>query len=751
MINDSIKKPDVRSELLRQLTCAVQFKDLSGGMRLIEQARTHLADRDDPRTGQFRRLEAELHYLSQDYTKALASARIAASLLSPFGETEELAEAFLVAGKALFNLGKYKEAETAFLDAESLYRRNDNFTGQLIATNQLARISFVRAEYKNALKYLLEAVKLADRAGEKRRLAYLWGNIGRVYTMLGSFKKASEALSMNLAISDELNDDQEIAKALLSLGYIELLSEQFEKAAKRFDDAYPILVREKMARELVMHQTFAGELKLRCGEFSAAEHQLNDAVDTARALAPETSLVVTPIRLLAEVKLATGDIAGASRLANKALALAGKIGETLEKGIALRILGQIAAADNDSTGTDEAENLFAESLTVFDEINARFERAETMVAMTSCGIGSLRRRLASLFRAGDLYRDLGIASKYTKTQNMINKIESGPAAYGAMNAAPTDEGPVIVTGNRQLRQVMTQLRQAASSSQLPVLLIGETGTGKDLLARYYHAHSGRQGEFVAVNCAAFPDALLEAELFGYRKGAFTGADADKDGLLHRANGGTFFLDEIGEMSLASQAKLLTVLESCRARRLGDNREYELDVRFIAATNSDVTSMIEEESFRRDLFYRLSGLTFKVPSLAERPEDIPLLIHHFLKKEGVLGDDGQLDPSLISEFSSRLWPGNVRQLESEIKKLVLFSTMAREDSLGDLAGVLVQNDNDAQTTSLFNQVEQFERALILKALRQANWNKSQAARALSIHESTLRAKMKRYRLSEAAIS
>ncbi len=750
MTQHSIKKPDARSELLRQLTCAVQFKDLSGGMRLAEQARTDMTDRDDPRIGQFRRLEAELYYLSEEYTKALASARIATSLLSPFGETEELAEAFLVAGKALFNLGKYKEAETAFLDAESLFRRNDNFTGKLIATNQLARISFVRAEYKNALKYLLEAVKLADRTGEKRRLAYLWGNIGRVYTMLGKFRKASEALSLNLAISEELNDDQEIAKALLSLGYIELLSEQFEKAAQRFDEAFPILVREKMARELIMHQTFTGELKLRCGEFSAAEHLLNEAVDAARNLAPETSLVVTAVRLLAEVKLANGDLTGASRLANKALALARKIGETLEKGAALRLLGQIAAAEHDAD-QQKAEDLFAESLLVFDEINARFERAETMVAMSSCGIGSVRRRLASLFRAGDLYRDLGIGSKYAKTQNMINKIESRHTDGELSAVESSDDGPVIVTANRHVKQVMTQLRQAAVSSQLPVLLIGETGTGKDLMARYYHAHSGRQGEFVAINCAAFPETLLEAELFGYRKGAFTGADADKEGLLHRANGGTFFLDEIGELSPASQAKLLTVLESYRARRLGDNDEVDLDIRFIAATNSDLTTMIEEGTFRRDLFYRLSGLTFKIPSLAERPEDIPLLIHHFLKGEGVLDDDSQVDPSLISEFSSRPWPGNVRQLESEVKKLVLFSTMAREDSLGDLAGVLVQNENDAQTTSLFNQVEQFERALILKALRQAHWNKSQAARALSIHESTLRAKMKRYRLNEAAIS
>jgi transcriptional regulator with PAS, ATPase and Fis domain len=291
----------------------------------------------------------------------------------------------------------------------------------------------------------------------------------------------------------------------------------------------------------------------------------------------------------------------------------------------------------------------------------------------------------------------------------------------------------------------------AARSEIPVLLVGETGTGKDLLARHYHLHTGRPGEFVAVNCAAFPDTLIESELFGYRKGAFTGASSDKEGLLQRANGGTFFLDEVGELSLASQAKLLTVIETCRTRRLGDTTEHTLDVRFIAATNCDLEAMVEEGTFRRDLYYRLSGIMFRIPPLTERPEDIPLLIHHFLKKEGVLGDTDQVDATLIAEFSSRSWPGNVRQLESEIRKLTLFSTMAREDSLGDLAGVLVQNDDDSQTVSLFNQVEQFERALIVKALRQANWNKSQAARSLSIHESTLRAKMKRYDISEAAVS
>jgi len=746
------EKPDVRPELLRQLSCAIRFGDLAGGMRLVEKTRATMSDTRDIHAGRFRRLEAELFYLSGDYAKALASTRIAASVLAPCGETADLAEVFLLTGKALTNLGKYKEAETAFLDAESLFRRTENIAGRISAANQLARVSFIRSEYKNALKYLLEAVKLADQLGDKRQIAYLSGNIGRVYTLLGNFKKASESLTFNLDISTGLGDDRETAKALLSLGYIEMQSECYEKAEEYFGQAYPLLVKEKMRREIVMYQTYIGELKTRLGDYAAARRFLNDAVDSARILSPESSLMVAPLRLLAELELAENHLTTAAQLANRALTLARQVGETLEIGAAWRVLARISAAANSVPSHDDHKtaDLFAQALEVFEEVDARFERAETLVMMAVAGVGSPRRRLAALFRAYDLYKQLGNGPKGEKTQGLINKAEAPGAGSNLFPKNLSDDKSIIITGNRQMQQIIKQLEQAARS-ELPVLLVGETGTGKDLLARHYHVCTGRTGKFVAVNCAAFPDTLLEAELFGYRKGAFTGADADKEGLLHRAHGGTFFLDEIGELSPASQAKLLTVIEAGRARRLGDTVEDKLDIRFIAATNCQLTAMVEQGTFRRDLFYRLCGIAFRIPTLAERPEDIPLLVHHFLRKEGVLGGDELADPVMVAEFSSRAWPGNVRQLESEVRKLTLFSTMAREDSLGDLAGVLVQNDRDAQTASLFNQVEQFERTLILRALRQAGWNKSQAARFLSVHESTLRAKMKRYNICDKAVS
>jgi len=740
MTYDISKQPDIRSELIRQLRQAIGNGDLIGARQLAAKAESAMADRHDILAGQFRCLEAQLFSRSGDYHQALASSRLAASLLAPHGESSELGQAFLLSGKMLVAMGNYRESETAFRDAESLFRRCDDMAGRLDASNLLARIYFIRAEYKNAIRYLLEAIKLADQLGDRRKLAYLWGNLGRVYTMLGNFKKAAESLQLNLEISGDLGDNAEKAKALMSLGYLAMQDECLEKAEKYFDAAYPILIKANMQREQIILRTYYGELKSHSGDFTAARKMFNTAIEEARNLSPQSSLLVGPLRHLAEVELAENQLAAARRLASQAMTLAESTGENLEKGAALRILGQVAHAEE----KENFQEFFTRALDIFDEIDSRFERAQTLVAMAIASNNSRRRALGYLFRAADLYHHLGADKKHQKIQSLINKFELKEKQETETDNINDTALPAIITANPQMKNILRDISLTAKSD-LPVLICGETGTGKDLLARYYHIASGRPGQFVAVNCAAFPDTLLESELFGYRRGAFTGAVSDKEGLLQRAQGGTFFLDEIGEMSLTSQAKLLTVIETCRTRRLGDTEEKSLDLRILAATNCNLAEMVANGSFRRDLYYRLTGISFTLPPLAKRLEDIPLLLYHFLKKEGVIGSGDQVDPGLISEFSSRKWSGNVRQLESEVKKLVLFSTIAREDSLGDLAGVLVQNDSDRQIVSLFNQVEQFERALILRALRESKWNKSQAARSLAIHESTLRAKMKRYDL------
>ncbi len=744
-----LSKSDIRFELVRQLSQAVQHRDIAGGLRLAEKSAGSFSECDHPISGEFRCLEASLFYLSGDYRKALASARRATTLLSSWGESGKLAEAFAIIGKSLIGIGNYTEAETALIDAESLYRRNEDLTGRIDAVNQLARIYFIRAEYKNSMKRLLEAVHLADTIGDRRQLSFLWGNLGRVYTFLGEFVKASDALTLNVEISDELGDRREKAKALLSLGYIEMQSRQLDEAQAHFDEAYLILIREKMNRSATICQTYYGELYRLSGKFSSARKSLNEAIDNARRIAPESSLLVSPLRQLAELELAENRPEACSRLAHRALALAKSINDLNEKGALLRLLGRLAAQVKPEHKKSEAVSLFQEAIAIFEESGSRLEKGETLVDMALCGLVDRRRRLSCLFRAAEIFKRLEHRARYRTVQNLIESSEAVSSELSDV-VPMADDRPTIITKDGRMKQILSQLAKAAKSD-IPVLLCGETGTGKDLLARHYHCSSNRDGEFVAVNCAAFPETLLEAELFGYRKGAFTGAVGDKEGLLHRANGGTFFFDEIGEMSLASQAKLLMVIESRRTRRLGATSEEALDLRIVAATNCNLPEMVELGKFRRDLYYRLNGICFDIPTLNQRPEDIPLLLEYFLRKELVLCDDSQVDPELVAEFTSRSWPGNIRQLESEVKKLALFRTMARDDSLGEMAGILIDDDQDAETASLVRQVEQYEKSLIIRALRRADGNKSQAARTLSIHESTLRAKMKRYDLSMASAS
>jgi two-component system response regulator HydG len=231
----------------------------------------------------------------------------------------------------------------------------------------------------------------------------------------------------------------------------------------------------------------------------------------------------------------------------------------------------------------------------------------------------------------------------------------------------------LIGESSSMRALFELVRRAADSSA-PVLLLGETGTGKGLVARALHAESHRaEGRFVVVNCAAIPEALLESELFGHVRGAFTGASSDRPGLFEQADRGTLFLDEIGEMPLHLQAKLLHVLETGELRRVGSNREYRVDVRVVAATHRDLRARVETGSFREDLLYRLDVISIEIPSLREHIEDMPRLIEHFLALTRARNPKSELvriAPAALDVLSAYNWPGNVRELEHLLERLAV---------------------------------------------------------------------------------
>jgi len=333
----------------------------------------------------------------------------------------------------------------------------------------------------------------------------------------------------------------------------------------------------------------------------------------------------------------------------------------------------------------------------------------------------------------------------------------------------------IVGSSPRMQEIYKMIGQVAPSD-VTVLLRGESGTGKELIARAIYHHSLRSNQaFLPVNCAAIPDTLLESELFGHEKGAFTGATSRRIGKLEQCQGGTIFLDEIGDMSLSTQAKLLRVLQEKSFERLGGTETIKVDIRFIVATNKNLEEAISSGKFREDLYYRLNVVSITIPPLRERKEDIPDLVSYFLKKfdrelkRGTVG----ITPSAMEKINSYEWPGNVRQLENVLKRARVLSQgeWILEDQLlfekgwekreaeEELSKKNVEDLLDALFEELSNapaapqdldMISALERGLILRALQKTRGNQLKAAMLLGIHRSTLRGKMEKYNIKKEVL-
>jgi DNA-binding NtrC family response regulator len=294
-----------------------------------------------------------------------------------------------------------------------------------------------------------------------------------------------------------------------------------------------------------------------------------------------------------------------------------------------------------------------------------------------------------------------------------------------------------------------QLLETVAATNSTILITGETGTGKEIVARAIHQSSPRrQHRFVAINCSAIPETLLEAELFGHVRGAFTGAIGNRQGRLEQAHKGTLFLDEVGTMSPALQMKLLRVLQEREFERVGDSHTTKVDVRVIAATNSDLARMVAEGQFREDLFYRLNVIPVLLPLLRERKEDVPLLVQHFLAK---FQSTATVSQEGMRRLMSYAWPGNVRQLENSIERAVAFSAGRTQIDVSDLPSELQHAEPPpiASSLSLPDEgldldalVVNIEREMIQRALDRTKGNKGQAAKLLHLKRTTLVEKLKR---------
>jgi DNA-binding NtrC family response regulator len=338
--------------------------------------------------------------------------------------------------------------------------------------------------------------------------------------------------------------------------------------------------------------------------------------------------------------------------------------------------------------------------------------------------------------------------------HLLDRFLERRATVGIEDTSPSVQRFREMIGRDEKMLAIFEWIRTAAKSDISVLILGPTGSGKEVVARMIHELSRRGTErFQAVNCAALPDTLFESEIFGYEKGAFTGAHDRKPGRLELANDGTLFLDEVGDLSLVAQAKLLRVLEERRFERLGGNTSIQVDFRLISATNRPLDLFVRESRFREDLYYRINAFSIRLPSLRERAVDIPVLAGRFLARycaaNGLPLDAKQFAPEAAQMLAGYHWPGNIRELESTVSRAALSAPgrTIRTADIEFLHGSAAKPEEEAPTR--LPSLRDAERAHIMRVLEAVAWNKLEAARVLEISRGTLYRKIEEYGLEPAS--
>jgi len=797
-LKSHIKTLNVKLSLIESLLQDGSFKQALAEIRELENQK--VIDDLSAEAGELSYLGAfALDRLGRT-KQALTKAKKAYEILRNTEKNRKLAQVQQVMGIIYAKLGELKNAEIQFTDTASTYRRIKDDKGIVETYNELARICFFRSEFSRAVEYVNDALELCRRTNDQKMLARLHGNLGTILTLKDQWEEAEKNLLLSLQANEALHDKLNICRSLLSLGNLSCLLRKFQGAEEYLKRALHLISGNNLLRELAIYHEYQGSLEFALGNLDTAQQHFQEAVHIGEQIAPKSAIISQTYRLLAELQTERGEFQNALISCEKSLLTSKGNGERLEEAIAYRTLGGLYTRNGHPA---EGNENFVHAIRMLEEIGVKFELAKTYLDMGKCDSFGFWEKMKFLGRAEDLASQLDSPyylakvhaafaqlffqnDKFTEAQDFLNKAKcvfersDEKADLGSLSALEKKiEGSHsssqsisvnsstgfsfadFISRDRATLKILENVGQI-KDLDITILLEGETGTGKDLLAKVIHHTSNRKNnKFVVVNCAALPETLFESELFGYKKGAFTGAVADKKGLLDEAAGGTLYLDEIAEVPFSIQVKLLRAIEEKEIVPVGEVKPRKVDFRVITATNRDLDELVREGKFRSDLFYRLNVMRFKLPPLREKKKDISLLVEHFLKKYSVDGirqnsvyDDRHsssvvptLDTKIMRIFLNYDWPGNVRELENEIKRLFISSRGEQRISFSLLAGSLEKfsNEKSSQPDSLLSQLAEYEKAQIEKALAKANGVKTKAARFLNIDEALLRYKIKKYNI------
>lgn len=668
------------------------------------------------------------------FEDALNTARLALRTVKSGDDNQLIAELQSTICRSLEGLVRIPEAEREYRDLISTYRRLDDVVGCIRSLNRLSRIHFNKGQYPKAVDYLIEALDYANEAGDLEWRARILGNIGTTLNLSGEFFRAKGYLEDSVQLNLERKDSVNLGRARLSLAFALMHMNQFDEAS-RLIDAAEIDISGYREAELdqVTVQHYRASLMLLQGEFEKAVLFAQNSLDVVTNIsgAAAKAETVQARRVLAEALQALGRDSEALALAEENVCAAMQIGERTEVAASRRLIEVIAAKSTPSKAPD-----FSEIVRSLDEMKSRYELA--MTYRTWSDLSSDTDRAAE-------YR--GEANRILKSLNLYTGSEKSVAKVGL--ARPS----ALVGQDGTFLEALASVESVADSD-IPVLLLGPTGVGKDMIAKHLHAISSRsKGPFISVNCATLLKDLAESELFGHEKGSFTGAVSTNLGLFAAADGGTLFLNEIGELSPLLQAKLLSAIEDKQFYPVGATVSRKVDVRIIAATNCDLAEATRNRTFRSDLYFRIAGLVVEIPHLWQRGDDRFLLFEHFVQQKGLslAGVDSRTIGQVKKTIMSFSWPGNVRELKNFTDRAVAQSDRdARTACLRFVdaveAEIRTQSKRSPEQNSNLNAaVDEYEKSIIMRTLDSCGGVIRQAATRLEVPEATLRSKMKKLQI------
>jgi DNA-binding NtrC family response regulator len=655
-----------------------------------------------------------------------------------------------IAANSLFRAGHYSWARHLYELSAAYYRLNSDRENLAQMLLNIGLVCKNQGDMRLGLVFLDESMKLLPASGFSRMRAIGILNRGVCLHRLGNLEKAREAFITARALAMESGNRLVGIAVSNNLAHLYRMQMKFDTAREFYTEALAAARAISDPRRECLSLEFLGETLLEEGKPAEAIVHLNEAFELAKKLASQGDLVMEILRRRGEARIALGQRSEGLQELHRAIGLCHSRGEQREMWLAKRSFALAMEFAQPSEFESEARDV----LVNLQRLGDRFEYARSVCLFLETGRLDAHQTpwlQEAVATATHYFSSMGIRAWKERMQRLV-----GHSRY-MRQPTPVADDPRQWSDIQTRSSVHAQaldLARTAARSKAPVLLLGETGCGKEVFSKLIHDRSARAGNsMVAINCGGLPENLVESELFGHARGAFTGADRDKTGLMELANGGTALLDEIGDLPAGVQVKLLRFLDSYEFRRIGETQMRKVDVRVLAATNRDLQQLVDQGKFRQDLFFRLNVFRIEIPPLRQRRDDILPLAERFLVE-----DSESTLPLTISEDLARWlvaydWPGNVRELRNVCRYLSTRAWGKPEAGLGDLppnyGGPTGPGSVLPTSTSFEREKWEFQRAQILRAMQESKGSIIDAASLLGMSRNQVSRKLREYGVTREA--